>query len=253
VSEIEIVTEPGVYLIAANTVRIPKINEFLKANKLPLWGSDAESWGEELIEFAGRVCYMSFDNPRPGGNEAYIRRILEAGHGSVLEHAIYTFAIEGVSRSLTHELVRHRAGFGFSQLSQRYCDKVRFVIPPAIQQAVDMASLVTSLKFDLIKYKQLTESLERDMADIEDKTLRRKRAREAARSVLPNCTETKIVVTGNARAWRHFIEMRGSIHADLEIQRLAKKILEVLQYEAQHLFGGYSIGENGIETPYRKV
>ena len=83
---------------------------------------------------AGRVCYMSFAKPRPGGNHAYLNHILEVGHGSVLEHAVWCLVITGVSRSLTHELVRHRAGFSYSQLSQRYVDEsvAEYVEPDAI-------------------------------------------------------------------------------------------------------------------------
>ena len=87
------------------------------------WQTDTEVAGEHLAEVAGRVCYMSFAKPRPGGNQAYLDHILEVGHGSVLEHAVWNFVFTGVSRSLTHELIRHRAGFGYSQLSQRYVDE----------------------------------------------------------------------------------------------------------------------------------
>src|SRR5205085_10734218 len=84
---------------------------------------DTEIAGEKLAEIAGRVCYLSFARPRPGGNQAYLGHILEVGHGSVLEHAVWNFVFTGVSRTLTHELVRHRTGMGYSQLSQRYVDE----------------------------------------------------------------------------------------------------------------------------------
>ena len=98
------------------------------------WQTDTEVAGEHLVEMAGRVCYMSFAKPRPGGNQAYLGHILEVGHGSVLEHAVWNFVFTGVSRSLTHELVRHRAGFGYSQLSQRYVDEsiAEYVEPDCI-------------------------------------------------------------------------------------------------------------------------
>jgi thymidylate synthase (FAD) len=99
----------------------------------------------------------------------------------------------------------------------------------------------------------MIESLEMRFADITDKTLKRKKIRETARAVLPNCTETKIFVTGNARAWRHFLELRGSIHADAEIQRLAIAVLDVLQAESPNLFGDYTVTDQGIETKWRKV
>src|SRR5580704_16597079 len=90
--------------------------------------------GERLAEFAGRLCYMSQSNPAGRSTRDYLENIKRQGHGSVLEHANYTMLLEGVSRSLTHELVRHRAGFAYSQLSQRYVDESRaaFVVPPAM-------------------------------------------------------------------------------------------------------------------------
>src|SRR5438874_12099801 len=90
--------------------------------------------GERLAEFAGRLCYMSQANPASRPTREYLENIKKQGHGSVLEHANYSMLLEGVSRSLTHELVRHRAGFAYSQLSQRYVDESQaaFVVPPAI-------------------------------------------------------------------------------------------------------------------------
>jgi thymidylate synthase (FAD) len=252
--DMRIYTEPKVHLVARSSTVLFGVSSFLENNQIYDWETDATSCGEELIEFAGRVCYMSFNNPRPGGNEKYLEHILEAGHGSVLEHAVYTFAIEGVSRSLTHELIRHRAGFGFSQLSQRYCDKIGFVLPPIIPVESDMATRWAGqmgIAYD--NYNEHVAELETMLDHIESKTLRRKRAREAARSVLPNATETKIVVTGNARAWRHFIELRGSADADLEIQRLAGSVLEVLRFVSPVLFDDYC-SDNGVITgKYRKV
>src|SRR3712207_1557127 len=111
------------------------------------WQSDSGVGGEALAEFAGRLCYLSFgeDAGLEGGhrsipgrttNEAYLANILGTKHGSVLEHAVWSCLLEGVSRTLTHELVRHRAGFGFSQLSQRYVDEsdIGFVLPPEIEE-----------------------------------------------------------------------------------------------------------------------
>ena len=92
--------------------------------------------GQKLVEVAGRLCYTSYARPRPGGNATYIGHILEVGHGSVLEHAVFNFIITGVSRSFTHELVRHRAGWSYSQLSQRFVDEsaCAFVEPDAIAE-----------------------------------------------------------------------------------------------------------------------
>src|SRR5215471_2922530 len=107
---------------------------FSSPEHLPVvWMGDSTD-GERLAEFAGRLCYMSQHNPAKRPTRDYIENIKKQGHGSVLEHANYSILLEGVSRSLTHEMVRHRAGFAYSQLSQRYVDESQasFVIPPAI-------------------------------------------------------------------------------------------------------------------------
>jgi len=251
----KIITEPSVYLISFQTIDDFELEHFeedenVKFNKTTLLDS------QNIVELAGRVCYMSFAKPRPGGNKAYIEHILEVGHGSVLEHAVFGLLITGVSRSLTHEFIRHRAGFGYSQLSQRFVDEseCNFVLPSAIGEDPELKAIwLDAVKSDRDTYQKLADGLAAKMTDIEDKTLRRKRAREAARSVLPNCTETKIFVTGNARAWRHFLELRGSIHADAEIQRLAFAVLKKLQQAAPHIFGDYRVENGEITTPYRKV
>lgn len=104
-------------------------------------GQPYSSDSMNVMETAGRVCYMSFSKPRPGGSKAYLTNILESGHGSVCEHANYSFLIHGTSRSLTHEHVRHRAGWGYSQLSQRFVGEqhVRFTVPPKYRLAVLVA------------------------------------------------------------------------------------------------------------------
>src|SRR5215203_3918544 len=97
------------------------------------WMGDSSD-GERIAEFAGRLCYMSQHNPAGRSTAEYLQNILKQGHGSVFEHSTYVMLIEGISRSCSHELVRHRAGWGYSQLSQRYVDEshAAFVMPPAI-------------------------------------------------------------------------------------------------------------------------
>ena len=251
-----IINAPSVYLVGKQELNSLDCAEFLEAHGVEHWNTDTDNAGEQLVETAGRLCYMSFAKPRPGGNQAYINHILEVGHGSVLEHAVYSMIFTGVSRSLTHELVRHRAGMSYSQLSQRYVDEsdCAFVVPPSITLTSESGAWWAScMGRALGQYQAMIESLEMRFADITDKTLKRKKIRETARSVLPNCTETKIFVTGNARAWRHFLELRGSIHADAEIQRLAIAVLKVLQAESPNLFGDYTVTEQGIDTQWRKV
>src|SRR5437868_3872093 len=107
---------------------------FSTPDHLPVQWQGESSDGERLAEFAGRLCYMSQHNPAGRSTREYLENIKKQGHGSVLEHANYSLLLEGVSRSLTHELVRHRAGFAYSQLSQRYVDEsvASFVVPPAV-------------------------------------------------------------------------------------------------------------------------
>jgi thymidylate synthase (FAD) len=162
----------------------------------------------------------------------------------VLEHANYSLLLEGVSRSLTHELVRHRAGFAYSQLSQRYVDEsdARFVMPPAMigDQALETA-WIGQMSAALDSYVGMVEQLMTRYAWVDDKVHRRKLAREAARGVLPNSIETKIVVTGNARAWRTMLELRSSESAELEIRRMAVLTLRLLQREAPAFFTDFEI------------
>jgi thymidylate synthase (FAD) len=200
--------------------------------------------GERLAEFAGRLCYMSQRNPAKRNTREYLENIKKQGHGSVLEHANYSLLLEGVSRSLTHELVRHRAGFAYSQLSQRYVDEseANFVAPPAI---IGDEALEKQWKAQMEEaqkaYVRLVEQLMERYGWIADKVHRRKMAREAARGVLPNSTETKIVVTANARAWRTMLELRSSEGAELEIRRCAVAILQLLSKESPAFFSDFEI------------
>jgi thymidylate synthase (FAD) len=258
--DIKVLREPTVYVMGRQLVNDEEIDRFLKDHGVA-WQTDTLVAGEHLVETAGRICYMSFAKPRPGGNHAYIRHILEVGHGSVLEHATWNLLFTGVSRSLTHELIRHRAGFGYSQLSQRYVDEsiAEYVEPDCIADDPELHKLwLDTVAQTHQAYIQLTERLLKVFENEPDKTLRRKMARQAARSVLPNATETKIFVTANARALRHFIELRGNRHAETEIRKLAIAVLRVLQAEAPNLFGDYELvplGDGTFEatTPHRKV
>lgn len=209
------------------------------------WDTDADG-GQALVEFAGRACYQSWDkpNPRTATNEAYVRHILEVGHTSLLEHASVTFYITGISRSCTHELIRHRH-FSYSQLSQRFVPEhdSNVVLPPAIADDPELvAAVVAATDASRQAYTELLAALEAKFADIPNAVLRRKQARQAARAVLPNATETRIVVTGNYRAWRHFIGMRATEHADVEIRGLSIACLRELTAIAPTVFGDFEIG-----------
>jgi thymidylate synthase (FAD) len=258
--EIKLITEPTVYLVGRQRLDDAQLDRFLIDHGVS-WETDTEVAAEHLIEVAGRVCYMSFAKPRPGGNRIYIDHLLEVGHGSVLEHAVWNLIIVGVSRSLTHELVRHRAGWGFSQLSQRYVDEsvAEYVEPDCIANDPELHAVwLASIRQSHEAYIKLAQMLQESYKEEPDRTLRRKLARQAARSVLPNATETKIFVTANSRALRHFIEMRASRHAEVEIRKLAVKILDIMKNEAPHLFGDYQLvplpdGTSEAVTPHRKV
>lgn len=190
--------------------------------------------GLALAEFAGRACYQAWSrsNPDTAHNAGYMLNILTKKHLSVLEHANVSFYVQGVSRSLTHELVRHRH-FSPSQLSQRYVDSsdVRFVVPPALLGDKDsILDLAISCDTALDSYNEIVR---RKM----DAGLKRKQAREAARAVLPNATETKLVITGNLRCWLEFLIKRDNPAADAEIQRLAVVIGDHLAEHAANVFG----------------
>src|SRR5438477_8204494 len=227
----DIFREPRVTLIARP--------QFLEPAHLQVQWKGESSDGERIAEFAGRLCYMSQHNPAGRTTAEYLRNILRQGHGSVFEHSTYVMLIEGISRSCSHELVRHRAGWGYSQLSQRYVDEshAAFVIPPAILGDPVLESEWEREMADAqAAYVRAVEALMQRYAWIADKVHRRKVAREAARSVLPNATEVKIVVSANARAWRTMLELRTSEGAELEIRRMAIACLRVLEREAPALF-----------------
>ena len=249
----EIFRAPHVSLIARP--------EFLEPEHLRVeWRGDATA-GERLAEFAGRVCYMSQHNPASRTTAEYLENIKQRGHGSVLEHAVYVLLIEGISRSCSHELVRHRAGFGYSQLSQRYVDEshAAFVVPPAILgDATLEAEWERHMAEAQAAYVRVVEALMQRYLWVADKVHRRKMAREAARSVLPNATEVKIVVSGNARAWRTMLELRCGEGAELEIRRMAIACLRQLQREAPALFSDFEIyvaddKQEAARVAYHKV
>lgn len=224
-------------------VQLVAKTEFVPPADVP-WGTDADG-GEALAEFAGRACYQSWSkpNPRTATNAGYLRHLLEVGHLSVLEHGSVSFYITGISRSCTHELIRHRH-FSYSQLSQRFVreNDANVVVPPAIAGDAHLEELfakATAASRDA--YAELLAALEDKLADVPNGPVRNKQARQAARSVLPNATETRVVVTGNYRAWRHFVEMRATEHADVEIRQVAVECLRQLQHAAPNVFGDFEI------------
>ena len=227
--------------------------------------------GAQLIKTSGQACYASF-GPRRTKNEnagGYLDNIASSGHGSVLEHANYSLFIYGVSRSLTHELIRHRAGFAYSQLSQRYVSGrvLRFVERP---EYVTNPTLHTWFEHRIdgaaAEYAEVTEALvqrqrggDAGLLAADAKTDLRKKVQQVARSVLPNETETFLMMTGNVRAWRHFINMRASSHAEVEIRALAVAIYRVLSAQEPLLFADMELvpyptdGTYVVNVKYPKV
>ncbi|MDO4611026.1 FAD-dependent thymidylate synthase [Corynebacterium sp.] len=222
------------------------------------WATDAEG-GDALIEFAGRACYETWDkpNPRTATNAGYLRHVLEVGHAALFEHAVATIYVRGLSRGCAHELTRHRH-FSFSQLSQRFVpdSENRVVAPDAIARDPELLALFEGAVDESRQaYHELLDALEEKFADEPNALLRRKQARQAARAVLPGATETRIVVTGNFRTWRHFIGMRATEHADAEIRELAVACLRELREAAPTAFGDFEIdvlrdGSVTASSPY---
>jgi thymidylate synthase (FAD) len=222
------------------------------------WEPDAAG-GQALAEFAGRACYQAWDKPNPATatNADYLRHILEVGHLAVLEHATVSMYVTGISRSLAQELTRHRH-FSFSQLSQRYVapDAATFVEPAVIAEDPALhAQFLAAADAALAAHRALLEGLEEKFAGVPNATLRRKQALQAANSVLPTATETRLVVTGNLRAWRHFVAMRASEQADVELRALALACLRELQRIAAHVFQDFRIsaladGTEVAASPY---
>lgn len=224
--------------------------------------------GAALCKLAGQTCYLSFGEKRSRAADAqrYFDNIKEQAHGSVLEHANYSFLVWGIDRAASHEAVRHRAGFGYSQLSQRYVNGVtlRFVERPEYQDNPELHETFESwIDSAAVEYERrarmLGEVYARDPSFTAlPATERRKTVNQAARNCLPNETETAMVMTGNARSWRHFLEMRASRHADLPISRLALRIGAILKEVSPILFSDYTeetspTGRVSLTTQYKKV
>lgn len=237
------IVEPRAKLIASTCI---EVDDNMQDDALTEWMETRPEFtaAEMLTEFAGRSCYQSFHRPNPKTADTgdYLRRTLfEQAHWSIAEHASATFYITGVSRAFTHELCRHRH-LSFSQLSQRFVDETEgnIVLPPAIRKAykraegqgVDLPMMDALLDSDVASahaYESIVWAL--DVAD-----LPRKQAREAARAVLPNMMETRIVVTGNMRAWHEFLGKRLDPAADAEMQEVSGMIRDELYEVAPNIF-----------------
>ena len=236
------IVEPAVRLLAHTAIVPDAIEQRMEIQE---GSTDAET----LTVYAGRSCYESWSRPneKTRRDEDYLRRTLfEQGHFSILEHASATFYLTGVSRALLAEITRHRH-LSFSVLSQRFVDEseANIVIPPAARSSIATVPQLDGFRGARKIY--LSAALEgwgeEALSNYEDLVeafttagLPRKQAREAARAVLPNMVETRIVVTGNLRAWHEVIERRTAPDADAEFQEVAGMIRDELQRLAPEVF-----------------
>jgi thymidylate synthase (FAD) len=265
---------PGVVMLAKPQTNVASLAGFLEGFdpklRFPEYLDDPTRLPDssQLCKTAGQTCYMSFGIKRTTNENAgkYFERLTSAGHGSVLEHSNFSFLLYGISRSVTHELVRHRH-LGFSQVSQRYVSGsvLRFVERPEYQsderlhrlfedRADGVAAGYEAMANHLLERQEGGAS----MLSADYKTDARKKVQQTARSLLPNETEAPMVCTGNVRALRHVVEMRANAHAESEIRNLAVRIFLCLVTADPILFGDYEIGElpdgtHTVTTEYRKA
>lgn len=185
---------------------------------------------EVVIEKAGRTCYCSTPKAQPAGEKNLIHRIIKNGHHSVLEHASATFRITGVSRSFTHQLVRHRL-CAFSQRSQRYVNEksFAFVEPESIREKTEAHKL----------FEEFMAEAKKAYCKLQELGIKN----EDARFVLPNAVQSEIVLSANFRELRHIFCVRCDRHAQWEIREVALQMLRIMKKEAPSVFGDFVIDE----------
>lgn len=249
--------------VAAYLLARPQIDE---AGIADVFGDLGSGWrrsaaatpAEEIVEFAGRICYLSFGaRQSPRSNEAYVANLIDQEHESVLEHVSWTFLLCGVSRAFTHQLVRHRVGFAYSQLSQQYHDESEAdFVEPSNLHLTPKAEMAwkRAIRAARQAYREIQQSLsdETPTEPGRDRKERQRAIRSAARSILPNATETKIVVTANARAIRHFLDVRGAILGDEEMRIVSAVILNLMKQEAPALFADFEVVDSDDGLPIVK-
>lgn len=251
---------PKVILLARPSIDWAGVAEFLAE-----YGMGVDDWrrgsadrdGESLPELAGRACYGSFGE-RQGrtGAADYMEHVIGSGHGSVLEHGQWTFAVCRASRGFTHQMVRHRAGFAFSQESQHFIRYSREDAEPGSQEAAlcvagvpaeyrDIALDAASDALDA--YSALWKALR---SDFPPGAKVKKAVSERARGLLPCGMESRLVFSANARALRHFCELRGTAENALEIRLVAARVAQLMKEEAPAIFQDFEIGdaEDGLPT-----
>ncbi len=254
-------TRPAIFLIARPAADFEGMREYLESVGGASWLThrlDGESrnvnGGELLVEFAGRACYRSWE---PGLNanvkrvradqHEYFANILRSEHGSVLEHANYSFALRNVSRVFTHELVRHRAGSAFSQESLRFVrlTDIGFRVPPALEP---MRERVIAIVEQLEEF-QLEAAAELDI-DAEGVPFHvKKEVTSALRRLAPLGLSTDIIWSANARTLRHVIEMRTAPGAEEELRIVFDEMAQLMLREAPGLFQDFKRADDGSWVP----
>jgi thymidylate synthase (FAD) len=259
-------TRPAVFLIARPSIDIDGMGAYLRDVGGESWlqrrveeAEGAPNGGELIVEFGGRACYRSWE---PGLNpnvtrvrtdqREYFANILRSAHGSVLEHANYSFALRNVSRVFTHELVRHRAGSAFSQESLRYVrlTDIGFRVPPALEPVREQVlSIVEQLEeFQISAANEL--GIDEEGVPFHVK----KEVTSALRRLAPIGLSTDIVWTANARTLRHVIEMRTAEGAEEELRSVFDTIAATMKTEAPGLFQDFERQDDGSWVPeHRKV
>ncbi len=247
---------PRIYLVSEPAFDLAEMDDFLQDSRTSWRRTVRTTPAEQIVEAAGRICYMSFgEKQSPRDTQEYVKHLIDQGHESVLEHANWGFIISGISRAFTHQLVRHRVGFAFSQLSQQYHEETNaeFIepqvnLPPEAKAAWDHAMATAKRAYaDILESLRFLESKsEREEGCVKEV---RRAIRSTARSVLPNATQTKIWVTANARALRHFFSVRGGIVGDLEMRQVSAEILRIVKAKAPALFFDFDIETLPDQTP----
>lgn len=246
--------QPKAFLIAETKVDYAAMDHALLHLGVDGWASDGETDADVLTEFAGKSCYMSFDKnlnlnlTKVGGrpNSAYIQDgIIGNKHGSVLEHSTVTFFLTNVSRVVTHELVRHRAGTAFSQTSGRYVrmDEVDMYLPVELMSIPGAAGVFGRAVHDM--EENLAELVRiSGIEEMKDFGLK-KRLTSAFRRLIGNGQANHLVMTANHRAWRHIIEMRTSVHAEEEIRVIMGDVAQQLKAKFPTIYGDMNLNNVG--------
>ena len=257
--------EPEVFLVARPSVDYDALAGYLSEVGGERWlerlDRDQLNDAENLAEFAGKMCYRSWE---PGLNpnvrkvrddqDAYLQNILKQQHGSVLEHVSFTFVLHNVSRVFTHEVVRHRPGTAVSQESLRYVrlDELPFWFPDWAQEDPELMKRATALLTELEQFQQWMGGhfgLDEDDTKMHEKKLKTSFMRRFA----PEGLATGLVWTANIRTLRHTIEARTDQGAEEEIRLVFGKIGELMLAEAPALFSDYTVTDGTWVPGWRKV